>query len=586
MKLAISSFTGVGQIKTRLGWMLASVLIISGCTGGAGIKPVDGDSEAASVTTSENLPDVELTPDVLYDILVGEIAGQQGQLETAVTSLMRAARETRDPRLAARATRAAVYAKDLEAALQASRLWVELSPESIEARELLAKVLLDLGKPVEAELHLGKALAIAKTRNNLGKVFLHTASLMSRQSNRKSAFEVMEALVNRYPDLAQAHLALAHLGVRAGNQDRALIAIEKALDLNPGWQDAALYKARILIGRSPDQAEAFYRSFLSDFPRAAKVRLNYARFLVDRKQWQLASKQFKRILKTSPNDADAVLAVGLLSLQAERYKDAETYLMRHLKLQPDNDQARLYLGQVAEELKNYTRAEFWYQQITSNKYYFEAQTRLAVVLARMDKLESGRKVLHSLQANTDRERVQLVLVEDQILREARNYVEALKVLNRALKGLPDHTEILYARALVAEKLDDLKLMESDLRQVLEKDPKNVHALNALGYTLADRTDRLEEAEVLVSKALEMRPDDAFILDSMGWVHYRLGNYDEALRFLKRALSISNDAEISAHLGEVLWTIGEHNKARTIWRRAFEKTPNNETLEAVIKKFGK
>jgi len=334
MKLAIRSFSRVGQIKTRWGWILALILTISGCAGGAGVKPVGGDTKVASVATSEDLPDVELTPAVLYDILVGEIAGQQGQLPTAIASLTRAARATRDPRLAARATRAAIYAKDLGAALQVSRLWVELSPKSIEAREYLAKVLLDLNKPVEAELHLEKALAVAQAqgRDSLGKAFLRVASLMSRQSNRKSAFEVMETLVNRYPDSAQAHLALAHLGVRAGNQDRALTAINQALDMDPGWEDAALYKARILIGRNPDQADAFFKSFMRNYPRATKVRLNYARFLVDRKQWEPARKQFKRILKASPDDADAVLAIGLLSLQAERYKDAETYLTRHLKL--------------------------------------------------------------------------------------------------------------------------------------------------------------------------------------------------------------------------------------------------------------
>ncbi|MDH5649038.1 MAG: tetratricopeptide repeat protein [Gammaproteobacteria bacterium] len=565
------------------------LLALFGCASGPQIQPTEEVDQAHAseddILTVDPLPNVELTPNVLYDILLGEIAGQQGQLDEAVDSLHRAARATRDPRLAARATRAAIYSKKLDHALDTANLWVELSPDNIEARETLAKVLLDLEKPVEAQLHFEKALLLAKQRNMLGAVFLRTASVLSSQSNRKTAFEVMETLVSSHPENPEAYLALAHLGVRAGDHDKALAAVGKALTIKPDWQDAALYKARILIGKGADQANAFYDTFLGRFPRATKVRLNYARFLVDQKKWDEARKQFKRVIKESPSDADAVLAVGLLSLQVGSYADAETYLLRHLQLEPDNDQARLYLGQVAEEQKNHVAAEKWYRQISSDNYYFEAQTRLAVVMARRGKLEAARKLLHSQQTNNDQQQAQLVLVEDQILREAKQYAESMKILTAALVSLEEHTEILYARALIAEKLDDLEMMERDLRVILKKEPKNAHALNALGYSLADRTDRLEEAEALVAQALALRPDDAFVLDSMGWVQYRMGNYDEAERLLRRALSIRNDAEIAAHLGEVLWVAGQQSQARTIWRRALEETPDNEMLEAVMKKFG-
>lgn len=575
-----------------LTWLTGFVFagLISGCTTGsqaisqATSSAVPDKAKLQPIAQQQAAPNAELTPSVLYDILVGEIAGQQGQLDTAVIALYRAARSTRDPRIAARATRAAIYAKKVDLAEGAAKLWIELAPADIEARQHYAKVLLDQEKPVEAELQFEKALQIAKQQEKLGTVFLQVAGVMTRQINRKTAFEVMEALVNRYPDSPEAQLALAHLGVRADDKDKALTAIDKALELKPGWQDAALYKARILIGKGVEQAEVFYKDFVKHYPRASKVRLNYARFLVDRKQWDQARKQFKRILKDSPNDADAMLAVGLLSIQAGHHDDAETYLTRHLELRPDSDQTRLYLGESAEDSKQYSKARDWYQQITSDKYYFDAQLRLAVVMAHMGKLDDARKLLHAQQPDSDRERVQLILIEDQVLREAKMYAESMEILNHALKGLPEHPELLYTRALVAEKLDDLELMEEDLTAILKKDPKHVHALNALGYSLADRTDRLLEAEELVARALELRPDDAFILDSMGWVQYRLGNYEKALTLLRRALSLSNDAEISAHIGEVLWMQGHHSKARSIWRRALQKTPDNETLEAVIKKF--
>lgn len=539
----------------------------------------------APVVTEQQLPNVELTPEILYDILLGEIAGQQGQLDVAVNALYRAAIATQDPRLAARATHAALYAKQYKEATSAAKLWVQLEPHDTEARETLATVLLELDDPVEAQLHLEKVLALAATQKRLGSAYLRIASLLTRQGNRKSAFEVMETLVALYPDNAHAYLALAHLGVRAADLDKALKAADKALALQPHWEEAALYKARILIGKQNlAEAEAFYASFLDDNSDASKVRLNYARFLVDRKQWDRAHKEFRRVIDASPDDADAILAVGLLSVQAERLDDAREYLQRHLELNPENDQARLYLGQVADKQQRHADAVRWYGEITSDKFYFEAQTRLCLAMARNGELERARKRLRQVQANDDDQLAQLALAEEQMLREAKAYHEALKVLNVALVKLPEQTDVRYARALVAEKLDMLDVAESDLRKILQKDPGNVHALNALGYTLADRTDRLDEALELIRKAMTHRPNDAFVLDSMGWVQYRLGNYAEAIRYLKKALSLRNDAEISAHLGEVLWIAGERTEARTIWRRALEQTPDNEALIGVIKKF--
>ena len=531
------------------------------------------------------LPNVELTPDILYDVLVGEVAGQRGELDVAVIALSRAAQRTRDPRLAARATQAGMYAKQYDQALVTARLWVELRPESLEAREALATILLDQNEPAEAQLHLEQALAVAQKKGNLGQVFMRLAGLLARHGNRTAALEVMDTLVRLYPNSGYGYLALAHLGVRAGNLDAALQASRKALALRPDWEEAAMYYTRILISQKEiAAAEAFFKDFIDRHPRANRVRLNYARFLVDHKQWEKARKQFKQIVKYSPKDADAIFAVGLLSVQAERYEEAQEYLLRHLELRPGNDQARLYLGQVAEQQKQLEEAARWYREISSPKYFFDAQMRLALVMARGGDVEGARIFLRQVNTESDEQRAQVVLVEEQILREAKRFHEALQILNVALESLPEHTDILYARALVAEKLDLLDVTERDLRAILKRDPNNAHALNALGYTLADRTDRIEEAEQLIKRALEQKPNDAFVLDSMGWVQYRKGNYQEAIHYLKKALSLRNDAEISAHLGEVLWMAGDRAGARNVWGRALKQTPDNESLRKVIKKF--
>lgn len=397
--------------------------------------------------------------------------------------------------------------------------------------------------------------------------------------------EIMQALVDLDRASPSAYFALAHLAVRTDNLDTATEAASRALELKPDWEEAALFKAGILVSRKDSvKAQAFYEDYLASHPQATQLRLNYARYLVDLKQWEKAREQFMGVLKTSPDDADTMYALGLLSLQTNRIDEAERYFKSVLELRPDDQQMLLYLGQVGEDRKDYAQAERWYRQVVLGEHYFEAQTRLGVVIAKQGDLEGARKHLQGIQSQSEEQRVQLVLAEEQILREAKQYPEALEILNGALEGLPDNKDLLYARALIGEKLDRVDLTERDLRVILKQEPDNAQALNALGYTLADRTTRYEEALELIERALALKPDDPFILDSMGWIQYRLGNTSEAIKFLKRALSIRNDAEISAHLGEVLWVTGDRTQARSVWNKALEDTPDSEALHGVIKKF--
>jgi tetratricopeptide (TPR) repeat protein len=378
---------------------------------------------------------------------------------------------------------------------------------------------------------------------------------------------------------------MAHLAVRAGNLDEALAAAERALKLKPDWEAAAVFKARILVSqKDPQAADAFFEAYLKEHPQATNLRMNYARQLIDQKQWERAHEQFKRVIAAQPDDADAVYAVGLLSLQTNRLDEAEKYLKKALELRPENDQARVYLGQVAEQRKRYAEAIRWYEQVSYGEFYFEAQARIGVMIARQGDLPRARAHLQAIEVASEAQKVQRVLAEEQILREARQYAEAYAVLNKALVEMPGDKDLLYARALVAEKLNRIDVVEADLREVIKKDPKNAHALNALGYTLTDRTTRYDEAHELLKQALALRPDDAFILDSMGWLQYRLGNHTEAVKYLKRALEVRDDAEISAHLGEVLWVMGNRNEAESVWSRALKDTPDNEALLDAIKKF--
>jgi tetratricopeptide (TPR) repeat protein len=550
----------------------------------AASKPLMGEANPSAEQRLQ-ASGVELTQDIMYDILLGEIAGQRGQYDIAITSLGRVARKTRDPRLAERAMRAAVYAKRYEEALEQAELWVQLQPRSQQAQESIGSILMELKGPAEAQLHFEQVLVIAGTGKARDRAYRRVASILGRQRNRAAAIEIMRTLVAQDEDNPSAHLALAHLAVRADELDLAVEAAGRALELRPEWEQAALFKAGILVSQKESvKAQKFYEEYLARQPGSARIRLNYARYLVDLKQWEKAREQFLLVMRDSPEDADAAYAVGLLSLQTQRLDEAEQFLKTALRLRPDNQQARIYLGQVAEERKDYEEAERWYGEVAPGERYFEAQTRLGVVIAKQGDLERARKHLHAIRYTSNAQRAQLVLAEEQILREAKQYEEALGVLNDTLEALPDDKDLLYARALIAERLDLVDIAERDLRAILARDSDNAQALNALGYTLADRTDRYQEALDLIQRALALKPDDPFILDSMGWVQYRLGNNAEAIHYLNRALKIRNDAEISAHLGEVLWVTGDRTQARSVWNKALEETPDSDALLDVIKKF--
>jgi tetratricopeptide (TPR) repeat protein len=531
------------------------------------------------------LPNVPLDAATLYNILLGEIAGQRGQVGVAAQTLGKVAQQTRDPRLAERATLAATYARRFEEALVSAQLWVELQPDDPDARESLAGILMELDRPDEALVQFERLIVLETPRSNPEQAYMRVVSVLSRHTQRASALTVMQQLVDQNPKVPAAQFALTHLSVRMGDFPRALQAADTALVLRPGWEEAALFKARILVSlKEMGKAQQFYEEFLAQYPHATTVRLNYARHLIDQRQWSKARSEFTRVLSDMPNDADTIYAIALLSLQTQELDDAEKYLKRTLALRPQHDQARYYLGQVAEQRKDYAEAIRWYSEIGPGENYFEAQTRIGMMKARQGDIPGALAHLRSLSPTTDQQRVQLILSEEQILREARKYEEALAVLNQGLKQLPGDKDLLYARALIAEKLNLIQVVESDLRSVLKKDPKNAHALNALGYTLADRTNRLQEANALLSEALALRPDDAFILDSMGWLQYRMGNNAEAVRYLKRALEVRNDAEIAAHLGEVLWVMGNRREAESVWSRALREAPDNEAVLDAIKKF--
>lgn len=529
------------------------------------------------------LPSVELTGELMFKLMAAEVALQRGQPQTAVTAYLELARETRDPRIAQRATEIAWNARYADAAIEAAGIWLQAAPGNARARQVLAALLANEQKLDAARGHFEQWLA--SDPQNIGQSFLQLSTLLARNKDRKAVVELIRALAKPYGEVPEARLALAQAAWNANDEALALAESSAALKLRPDWELAALFRAQALQRRSNNDALVFLADYLKAHPQAKDARLNYARLLVVEKRLPEARKQFEVLVEQFPQNADVTMAVALLAMQAADYDSAETQLKRALDAgYAEPDVARQYLGQVAEERKRFDEALKWYALVQPGEHYISAQTRYAGVLAKQGKLADARSHLQRTAAAYPQQGVAFTQAEAQLLRDANAYKEAFELLGQALQKMPDYPDLLYDYAMAAEKVDRIDVLEVNLRKLIKIRPDHAHAYNALGYTLADRNQRLTEAHQLIEQALKLAPNDAFIMDSMGWVLYRLGRNREAIDYLQRAFAIRPDAEIAAHLGEVLWMDGQQEEARKIWSQALKEHGQNDQLQSTVKRF--
>jgi tetratricopeptide (TPR) repeat protein len=531
------------------------------------------------------LPTTELTQQLLFKILVGEIAFQRGQTALAVQAYLEAARETKDPRLAQRATEIAWNARMSSAALEAASLWLQGDPESAQAKQVLAALLVSQPKLADAQPYLEKWLAADPAA--AGQTFLQISALAVRNQDRAAALQLVQSLARPYPQLPEAHFAVAQVAAAANDDATALAEAREALRLKPDWEPAALLYAQVLQKKSSTEATAFLKDFLAKNPKAMDTRLAYARQLVADKAYEPARQEFQTLLAAFPANPDVAMAVALLSLQLKDFDAAAAQLKQALDNNyKDPDAIRFYLGELSEERKQYDEALKWYTQVSRGEQFIPARARYAGVLVKQGKLPEARQYLKETAAAYPENRAQLAQIEAQLLRDAGDFRGAYEALGEALAKNPTSPDLLYDQAMAAEKIDRLDVMETNLRKVMQIKPDYAHAYNALGYTLADRNLRLDEAKSLIDQALKLAPDDPFILDSLGWVLFRQGQLQEAADMLARAYKLRPDGEIAAHLGEVLWAQGRQDEARKLWADSLKENASNETLQATIKRFAR
>jgi tetratricopeptide (TPR) repeat protein len=530
-----------------------------------------------------NLPAVELTPQIFYQILLAEIAGSRGQIGVAADAYGDLARSTRDARIARRAAEAALIAGRHEQALASARLWAELDPVSDQARQMVGSLLAAMNRSDDLAAYLSQQLAVAGPR--LGPQLMQINRALARFSDKEAMLRLVDKVTEPYLGIAEAHFARAQAAHGAGKKDAARTEIDRALALRPDWEYAALVRAELM----PNSAES--TKALGDFvaanPKANDARLAYARGLVTDHRFADARQEFRTLLADKPDGVEIIYAVAVLSVQLNDYDEAETRFKRLIDLgYSEMNSARLYLGQIAEERKRWDEALSWYGQVTAGGQYLSARMRIAHVLALQGKQAEARQCLQETAATSPVERSQLLIAEAQLLHDAGHHEEAYGVLAGGLARHPDQPELLYEAALAAEKIGKIDVVEHDLRRLIELKPDHAHAYNALGYSFADRNERLDEAQQLIDKALQLAPEDPFILDSKGWVLFRRGDAGTALDVLKKAFALRADPEIAAHIGEVLWSMGKQDEARKIWSDAAKADPTNEALVETVKKHSK
>jgi len=534
------------------------------------------------------LPKLALSSQIVYQVLAAEIALQRSKPAPAFQTYLALARDTHDPRFAQRATEIALAAQSPSDALTAARLWQQYAPDSERAAQLDASLLVLSGKPDEALPMLAAELAKIGEPNR-GSAALALQMLLSHGPDRAGGLRVLQTLLKNDMQRPEANLAIARQQINADDRPGAHKSLQTALKQKPDYLPAVLLLAQL----GPDErAEAtqMLTEYVAKNPKQHDARLGLAQLYLTSDRLDDAKAEFTRLAKDDHTDLLPLMALALIEIQQKHLDTAQHHLRQYIDAaskQPNADagQAYIYLAQIALEQKDDTSAAQYLDKIQpGSAQYLPAQITRAQILAHDGKLDDARQMLAGLNAPDPRERVLIARTDGALLVQAKQYPQAEARLADAIKSFPNDPDLVYDYAMAAERNGHYDVFEAQLRELMKLQPDNPQAYNALGYSLADRNERLDEAGKLIEKAAQLAPNDAFILDSLGWVKYRLGDSADAAKVLTKAYQLQPNAEIGAHLGEVQWTSGDEVRARQTWRAAHQLEPDNDTLVKTLKRF--
>lgn len=542
------------------------------------------DAHNAEISAKNTLiiTDRPFSAPTLYSLLVAEVAGQRQQFDISLVHYLDQAEKTQDPGIAERATHIAQYMGINKYTLRAAKIWVNNAPDEPQAHQTLAQAFMMEGDFSNALKHMEIVFELIGA-SQFDYLALNAQPLSTDE--KIVLLQQFETLTTKHSDYPQLWMAKGTLLLQLANYSDALPNFEQALSLRPNYTAASISKARALhnLGRT-DEALVWLDDLHDQQPQHKGIGILRARILIDLTRYSEARAAFEYLSKQFPDDQSIKLSLGLLNIELKEYDEAIATLTPLTLSRPIANEAYFYLARIAEIQEDYPRALRSLNQVLQGRQFLPAQLQTLRILMQEEDVNAARDYLSRSRSQHPQFNTQLVQLEIELLIQENDIPEAYNVADLALKEEPDNIDFLYSRGLLAEKLNNIPQLETDLRKIILLNPDNAEAMNALGYTLADKTDRLEEAQALVEQANRLSPNNPAIIDSLGWIYYRLGNLNKALALLQSAYSEFPDHEVAAHLGEVLWQLDRNDEAKQVWQQGLEANPESSVIKETQQRF--
>lgn len=517
-----------------------------------------------------------IEPDVMYMLMAAELAGQRGQYGIALEGYMEAAKRAKDPRFAERAAKIAMYMKDGNKTDEAVSWWLKLDPNNMTARKIAALSALRLGNKQAAVDHLNAVLRIDPA--GFEKTALELVNVLQRDSKADFFYEVLDELAQKNPRQAAVYFLQSLVAMETKNNALAEKKVQQALNIQPDWDKAIIFQAQIAVFSGDlNKAKTLLRNASVKYPENDKLKKLLAQVLVKAAEYEAAGEVYQGIVLADPKDAESQVALALVQLQLDRDGKAEDILTQLLELPEWQNQASFYLGKIEEKRGHIKKAVAWFDKVREGPVVFESAISAVSLLAKDKKFDEADSRLKLLAEQFPKQKLRIILMQVGLYGQQDQYDKSFKLLTDALNDQPGQRDLLYARALTAERINRSDVLEADLKKILAKDPDDAEALNALGYSLLSSPDRYVEADKYLQQALKLQPNEPVIMDSFGWLQFKLGRLQQALGYLERAYAKQQENEIAAHLAEVLWSLGRKDEAKKIFTKAIKKAPEDGYL---------